>query len=83
MKMNHHPSLAGSPRAFFTLLFGARLLAGILQRKINVVVRVLPGTKEFSLVILFAAAIGLPTAKAITYDLKADWSNSSNPHGVI
>src|SRR5437016_4350387 len=23
MKMNHHPSLAGSPRAFFTLLFGA------------------------------------------------------------
>jgi len=45
MKMNHHPSLAGSPRAFFTLLFGARLLAGILQRKINVVVRVLPGTK--------------------------------------
>src|SRR5437870_2517622 len=45
MKMNHHPSLAGSPRAFLTLLFGARLLAGILQRKINVDVRVLPGTK--------------------------------------
>jgi hypothetical protein len=45
MKMNHHPSLAGSPRAFFTLLSGARLLAGILQRKINVVVRVSPSTK--------------------------------------
>jgi Concanavalin A-like lectin/glucanases superfamily/Fibronectin type III domain len=35
-----------------------------------------------AIVSLFAAAIGLPTAKAITYDLKADWSNSSNPNGV-
>jgi hypothetical protein len=43
--MNHHPSLAGWPRAFFNLFSGARLLAGILQRKINVEVRVLPGTK--------------------------------------
>ncbi|HEY1471917.1 MAG TPA: hypothetical protein VGF61_22955, partial [Candidatus Acidoferrum sp.] len=72
MKMNHHPSLAGSPRAFFTLLCGARLLARILQCKIKVV----------AIVVFFAAAIGLPTAKAITYDLKAQWSNSSNPNGV-
>ena len=28
MKMNHHPSVAGSPRAFLTLLFGAGLVLG-------------------------------------------------------
>ena len=35
-----------------------------------------------AIVLLFAAAIGLPKAEAITYDLNADWSDSSNPNGV-
>jgi hypothetical protein len=35
-----------------------------------------------AIILLFAATIGLPKVEAITYDLNADWSDSSNPNGV-